>query len=126
MKSHSNVRPPIFQDLGDGSWYYNFNITEVPEVTEENDESGEEKTAFEYETVQIWGNPNYIDIVKSVIREKYDESEEFALINKYNSFALGISSNVKDKEEYETYLIETSNIKAMVKKDLQTSQINTI
>ena len=34
MKSNSNDRPPILQDLGNGSWHYNYNITEV-EVTPE-------------------------------------------------------------------------------------------
>ena len=29
MKSNSNDRPPILQDLGNGSWHYNYNITEV-------------------------------------------------------------------------------------------------
>ena len=29
MKSNSDVRPPKFVNLGDGSWHYNYNIKEV-------------------------------------------------------------------------------------------------
>ena len=48
-----------------------------------------------------------------------DETEEFSLINKYNAFALGLSTDEADKQEYEDYLTEVLSIKAMVKVDLQ-------
>lgn len=120
MKSNSDVRPPKFVNLGDGSWHYNYNIKEV-QVEAETAE-GEEpttKTAFEYETVQIWGTPTYDKCVKAVLRDRRDETEEFSLINKYNAFALGLSTDEADKQEYEDYLTEVLSIKAMVKVDLQ-------
>ncbi|MDR0420279.1 MAG: hypothetical protein LBH30_02335 [Prevotellaceae bacterium] len=115
MKSNSNVRPPILQDLGDGSWHYNYNIKEVPVTTE----SGEEKTAFEYETVHIWGKPDYDTLANAVIAEHYSISEETALINKYNAFSLKLSIDPADKEKYETYLKKVSDLKAMIKVDLR-------
>ncbi|MDR0602760.1 MAG: hypothetical protein LBG80_00475 [Bacteroidales bacterium] len=119
MKSHSDIRPPIFQDLGDGSWYYNFNIREVQAPTDDLQGESEEKTAFEYETVHIWGKPEYESLVPLVIAEKYSPSKETSLINKYNAYVLEISENPQDKESYEAYLEDTFEIKAMVKKDLQ-------
>jgi hypothetical protein len=76
MQSNSDVRPPVLLDLGDGSRHYNYHIKEV----QIRQESGEEKTAFEYETAHIWGNPTYESIVKAVIAERYSPSEETSLI----------------------------------------------
>ncbi|MDR1584839.1 MAG: hypothetical protein LBS07_01520 [Prevotellaceae bacterium] len=115
MKSNSDVRPSILQDLGDDSRHYNYNIKEVPVTTE----SGEEKTAFEYETVLIWGKPDYETLANAVIAEHYSPPEETALINKYNAFSLKLSIDPADKEKYETYLKKVSDLKAMIKVDLR-------
>jgi hypothetical protein len=115
MKSNSNVRPPVIQDLGDGSWHYNYDIKEVPVTTE----SGEDKTAFEYETVHVWGNPDYDTLAKAVIAGHYSFSEEIALINKYNAFVAGLSSDPADKEKYEAYWKKVAELKAMIKRDLR-------
>jgi hypothetical protein len=116
MKSSSDVKPPILQDLGDGSWYYNYNVQEAQRKTTE---SGEEKTVFEYETVHIWGKPTYETIVPLVIAEQYSPSKETSLINKYNAYVLKLSTNKQDKQDYEAFLAHTFEVKAMVKSDLQ-------
>lgn len=115
MKSNSNVRPDIIVDLGNGSFHYNYNIKEVEvPATEERPA----RTEYEYETVQVWGHPTYDKCVKAVLRDRRDETEEFSLINKYNAFTLGLSSDEADKAEYEDYLREVLDVKAMVKADL--------
>ena len=96
MKSNSNDRPPILQDLGNGSWHYNYNITEV----------------------------DYDKCVKAVLRSRRDETEEFSLINKYNAFVLGLSTDEADKTEYENYLKEVLAVKAMVRADLAAAGID--
>jgi len=118
MKSNSDVRPPIILNLGDGSFHYNYNIKEV-EVSNE----GVTKIDFEYDTVQVWGNPDYDKCVRAVIRSRYDENKEFSFINKYNAFTLGISKDEMDKADYEAYLTEVLSIKAMVKEDLQAAGV---
>jgi hypothetical protein len=126
MKSNSDVRPPIFQDLGDGSWHYNFNIKEVPAVKSNmREESGEEKIAFEYDTVLIWGKPTYEALVPLVIAEQYSPSKETSLINKYNAYVLKLSTNQQDKNDYQAYLAWTFEVKEMVKNDLQETNIDT-
>ena len=115
MKSNSNLRPPVLQDLGDGSLHYNYNIKEV-QVTSE---SGEETTAFEYETVHFWGKPTYEMLVPLVIAEKYSPSKEISLINNYNAFVLKLSVDKEDKERYENYLKTVADLKAMIKEDLR-------
>ena len=120
MKSISNERPDILQNLGDGSWHYNFNIkeVEVPADPTAEEAAGGTKTQFECDTVIVWGTPDYDKCVKAVLRDRRDETEEFSLINKYNAYSLGISKDEADKTEYENYLNEVLSVKTMVKADL--------
>lgn len=53
-----------------------------------------------------------------------DETEEFSLINKYNAFVLGLSTDKADKTEYENYLKEVLAVKAMVRADLAAAGID--
>lgn len=119
MKSNSNVRPVAFLPLGDGSYHYNYNIQEVEVAIPD---SKKKETAYNYEVARFWGTPTYDKVVKAVIREKYDETQEFGLINKYNAFALGLSEDPEDKAEYEAYLTELQAIKVMVKQDLAANE----
>ena len=130
MKSNSDVRPPILQDLGDGSYHYNYNITEVdvqPSVlSEDTPADAEPRKAYVCDTVQIWGAPNFDKCVKAVLRDRRDETEEFNLINKYNAFVLGLSVGVEGetgKVEYENYLTEVFAVKAMVRADMQAAGV---
>lgn len=128
MKSNSNDRPPILQDLGNGSWHYNYNITEVeiqsePMAETEDEQEPAARKAYDYDTVEIWGRPDYDKCVKAVLRSRRDETEEFSLINKYNAFVLGLSTDETDKTEYEAYLSEVIAVKAMVRADLQEAGI---
>lgn len=118
MKSNSNVRPPKLLDLGNGSWHYNHNIKEVEVETEE----GEIKTEYEYDTVLIWGTPNYDKCVTAVLRDRRNETEEFSLINKYNAFTLGLTTDPADETEYKEYLTEVLSVKAMVRADLDNAE----
>ena len=104
MKSNSNDRPPILQDLGNGSWHYNYNITEVdvqpePMAEAEDEQATAARKAYDYDTVEVWGRPDYDKCVKAVLRSRRDETEEFSLINKYNAFVLGLSTDEADKTE---------------------------
>lgn len=113
MKSNSFTKPPVFESLGNGAFYYNYNIVES-EITDEN---GEVKTSFDYDQVKVWGNPDRQKCVKAIIREAYDETEEFNMVNKYNAYTMGLSDNVADKAEYEDYLRFIASIKNIVSKD---------
>ena len=129
MKSNSNDRPPILQDLGNGSWHYNYNITEVevtpePMAEAEGDQVPAARKAYDYDTVEVWGRPDYDKCVKAVLRSRRDETEEFSLINKYNAFVLGLSTDKADNTEYENYLKEVLAVKAMVRADLAAAGID--
>lgn len=120
MKSNSNVRPAIIQDLGNGSFHYNYNVTEK----KIEDEEVGEKTVYDYDTVQVWEKPTYENLTRAIIRSEIDETEEFSLINDYYAAQLGIETDKDRKEkavnDYKAYLAHVAEIKQMVRDDLAT------
>jgi len=100
MKSNSNTKPLALQDLGDGSWHYNFNVKELKGVNGE--------TYFEYDTVHFWNKPDYEYLVSEVIKTRYSINGEIALLRQ---------KDVKGWE-FKEYNDFCENAKAMVKKDL--------
>lgn len=125
MKSSSDVRPVIIQDLGNGSFHYNYNVTERKI---EDEETGE-KTVYDYDTVQVWGKPTYEKVTRAIIRSEIDETEEFSLINDYYAAQLGIEKDTERKakaeNDYKAYLTHVAEIKTMVKNDLATAGLET-
>ena len=119
MKSSSDIRPAVIQPLGNGAYHYNYNIVERQET---DPETGEIKTVYDYDTVKVWDKPTYEKLVKAVIREKLDETQEFAIINEYNAGVLGVITDTTKKQEakqaYKNYLTFVAATKAMVKADL--------
>lgn len=120
MKSNSNVRPAIIQDLGNGSFHYNYNVTE----RKIEDEEVGEKTVYDYDTVQVWEKPTYENLTRAIIRSEIDETEEFSLINDYYATQLGIETDedrkTKAVNDYKAYLSHVADIKQMVRDDLAT------
>lgn len=119
MKSSSDIRPAVIQPLGNGAYHYNYNIVERQET---DPETGEVKTVYDYDTVKVWDKPTYEKLVKAVIREKLDETQEFAIVNEYNAGVLGVITDATKKQEakqaYKDYLTFVAATKAMVKADL--------
>ena len=119
MKSSSDIRPAVIQPLGNGAYHHNYNIVERQET---DPETGEVKTVYDYDTVKVWDKPTYEKLVKAVIREKLDETQEFAIINEYNAGVLGVITDTTKKQEakqaYKDYLTFVAATKAMVKADI--------
>jgi hypothetical protein len=104
MKSNSNDKPLIFQNLGDGSWHYNYDIKEV-QITNESEGT---RNVFDYNTVHFFGEPTYEKIVSAIIRENFTIDEEFAIQRQRDS----------KPENFETYNQFCENVKDMVKTDI--------
>ena len=126
MKSSSNVRPDIIQDLGNGSFHYNYNIVEEKVA---DDEEVSEKTVYNFDTVQVWEKPAYENLTRAVIRNEVGENEEFSLINNYYAAQLGLETDsarkAKAVTEYKDHLSRVIAIKTMVRADLQTAGYKT-
>lgn len=134
MKSNSDIRPTAIQPLGNGAYHYNYNIKArtqeaEPQAQEENADSITADimaqipgVVYDYDTVEVWGMPNYKDLTRAVIRAEVSETEEFGLINDYNAAKDGLIDDEAEAEEakarYTAHLRRVSEIKAMVKVDL--------
>lgn len=118
MKSNSDIRPETFINLGDGSWQYNFNVREI-QVPVEGGTEGETRTAYEYESVIVWGYPTFDKCVKAVLRDRRDETQEFNIVNRYNAYVLGVSEDEADRNDYIAYLREVKDVKAQVERDIE-------
>lgn len=112
-----NVQPQTIQKLGNGTYYYNYDIKEVEvEVT---DQEGNTKSELQYNFIQVLisGQPNYKDCVKAIIRSFLTVDEEFDLINSYYSYTENLTEDSKALLEYKEYLSKLKEIKAKVKED---------
>lgn len=113
MKSNSKDSPLVFDNLQNGAWHYNHNIVEV----QKTDENGEVQTSFDYDQVKVWGVPTQREIIKAVIAEKWDVTQEIDLANDNKRFELGLSDDVTLRDKYIAYLNEVAAIKTMVESD---------
>lgn len=123
MKSNSDDKPQIIQDLGNGAFYYNFAITPKTET----DEEGKERKSYDYRCVKIWGKPTRAAVVKAVIRDELDETAEFDLVNSYNAATVGMLDEAEAAEAveaYKAYLRRVQEIKTNAKADLAAAGYN--
>ena len=112
-----NVYPQTIQKLGNGTYYYNYDIKEVE--AEVMDQEGDTKLELQYNFIQVLlsGQPNYKDCVKAIIRSFLTVDEEFDLINSYNSYTENPTEDSEALLEYKEYLSKLKEIKAKVKED---------
>ena len=110
MKSLSDIKPCTMLNAGGGRWLYNYNIVEVVK---------DEKTSYECEQIEVTGEPTYEKLVSATIREKYNESAELGIVNKYNAHNLGVVINPDAVEQYKQLLLYVASVKERVKTDLQ-------
>lgn len=49
--NRTHQAPPVIENLGDGSFYYNFNVVESP-IDDDNDPATDEGSQYDYEQVR--------------------------------------------------------------------------
>ena len=114
MKSNSVFnKPSTFENRGDGTYFYNYNIIES---TKKETEDSPEILSFDYDQIIINGEPTYSKIVSGIVRSTYSSSKEIALINNYNRYLLDNTLS-KYHDEYYQYLAYVANVKQFVKQD---------
>lgn len=116
----SNIVPTITENLGNGNWYYNYDIksekVELP--LQEGETVPKEKIIYNYIQVKLSEKPKYKKCVELLIRKFVTQTQEFDLINSANK---DILSGVKSSEnitKYKDYLNKIEEIKEKVAKDL--------
>lgn len=111
----TNVQPEKFEALGNGIYYYNYDIKSEEVMTEPIDGEGHEETRWNFIQTRINGRPTYEKCVTAIIREYIDQNQEMSLVNEYASEALDIEND--NSKEYVDYLALMSEIKYKVKLD---------
>lgn len=115
-----NVQLDKIQFLGNGTYYYNYDI-QSEQVLVDNIETDEphEETRWNYIQVHLKGFPDYKKCIEAVIRAYLTLSEELAIINKYNSYQLGVIKDPSASSDYYEYTSLIATIKTNVKKDFE-------
>lgn len=113
-----NVQPNSIEKLGNGTYYYNYDITSKEvDVTDPETEGVTQETRWTYIQVHLHGQPDHKECIKAIIRQYVDQDEEFDLINSSNSIVLGLSDNQTDRQKYLDYLTLVREIKTKVRAD---------
>lgn len=113
-----NVQPNSIEKLGNGTYYYNYDITSKEvDVTDPETEEVTQETRWTYIQVHLHGQPDHKECIRAIIRQHVDQDEEFDLINSSNSIVLGLSDNQIDRQKYLDYLTLVGEIKTKVRAD---------
>lgn len=113
-----NVQPNSIEKLGNGTYYYNYDITSKEvDVTDPETEDVTQETRWTYIQVHLRGVPECTACIQAVIREYISTEEELALINKYSAYQMGIITDSSICLEYQEYCGLVAAIKSNVKKD---------
>lgn len=113
-----NVQPNSIEKLGNGTYYYNYDITSKEvDVTDPETEEVTQETRWTYIQVHLHGQPDHKECIRAIIRQYVDQDKEFDLINSSNSIALGLSDNQTDRQKYLDYLTLVGEIKTKVRAD---------
>nr|DAI05441.1 MAG TPA: hypothetical protein [Crassvirales sp.] len=116
---NSNIAPTTTENLGNGNWYYNYDIkSEKVELPLKDGETvPREKIRYNYIQIKLSGKPEYKKCVELLIREFITQTQEFDLINSANKAILSGAKSSKDITKYREYLDKVEEIKEKVAKD---------
>ena len=113
---NSNIKPSIIEDLGNGNWYYNYDIQSEKIISVDNKTSDEIR--YNYIQVKLSEKPEYKKCVELIIREFITQTQEFDLINSANKSILSGEQSSTDITKYKEYLAKVEEIKVNVANDL--------
>ena len=121
MKAFYDNQPSKLEPVGNGSYHYRYNISEV-EKPSQGEEGEKSQTQWECEEVVVWAPLSANKITEKVLTERWDGNYEQKLVNEYNSAQLGMMSEEEATTRINTYkefLAARSALKAMVDSDCE-------
>lgn len=119
-----DVQPQAIEKLGNGTYYYNYDI-QSKQVTITDGEDQKEETRWTYIQVHLRGVPSYTACVQGIIRQFVTAEDELSLINKYSAYQMGVINDSSICTEYQEYVGLVSSIKSNVKKDFDIEEVDT-
>ena len=73
MKSNSNIKPDTIEAIGNGNYFFNYNIEEIEK---------EDGISYNYLQIETKGYPTYDSIVSTIIKENFSYDFREAAIRK--------------------------------------------
>lgn len=116
MRTYSNTPLNRIEPVGDGSYFYRWNIVE--------NKVSEELAGMRWSADEVVVSPPITSntILESVIGAMWPTNYEQKLVNEYNAAMLGISNGEeaeRAKEAYASFLRERAELKAQVERDCE-------
>lgn len=121
MKAFYDNQPSKLEPVGNGSYHYRYNISEV-EKPSQGEDVEQTQTQWECEEVTVWAPLSANKITEKVLTERWDGNHEQKLVNEYNSAEIGLLSEEEAAlriEAYKAFLTERAALKAMVDSDCE-------
>ena len=115
MKTYYDARPAVIEAVGDGGWYYRWNIKEVQFEIEDA-----LRTQWECEQVIVYAPLTSNKIVRAVIAEVWGLDIENKMLNEFNGAQLGIYDEATKADKiakYKAFLSERNALKTQVDSD---------
>ena len=119
MQAFYDNKPSKIEAVGNGSYYYRFNIQEIESDTENNESS----TKWLCDEVIVWSPISANKITESVIAGQWNTNYEQKAINEYNAAQLGIYGEITGEEAqarinaYKQFLKIRSELKKQIDED---------
>lgn len=120
IRIYSNIIPTTIENLGNGNWYYNYDIKseKIKLPLQEGETVPKEEIIYNYIQIKLSEKPKYKKCVELLIRKFITQTQEFDLINSANKAILSGAKSSEDITKYREYLDKVEEIKEKVKKDL--------
>ena len=126
MQVFYDNRPSILEKVGDGSYRYRWNITEVEMPNDMMEDNQGTRTQWSCEEVIIFAPLSPNKITEKVIAELWGSNYEQKLLNEYNASTFGMYDEdvAKSKiNKYKEFLRQREAIKHQIDKDCKTLNI---
>ena len=120
MQVFYDNRPSILEKVGDGSYRYRWNITEVEMPNNMMEDNEETRTQWSCDEVIIFAPLSPNKITEKVIAELWDSNYEQKLLNEYNASTLGMydeETATNKINKYKEFLSQREAIKHQIDKD---------
>lgn len=121
MKSIYDEKPAVIEAVGNGGYYYRWDIKEVTIDTVE-----EQRTQWQCEQVVVYAPLTSNKIVQAVISEVWGLNIENKMLNEFNGAQLGVYDEATAAEKiakYKQFLAERNALKAQVDADCKEAGI---
>ena len=120
MQVFYDNRPSILEKVGDGSYRYRWNITEVEMPNNMMEDNEETRTQWSCDEVIIFAPLSPNKITEKVIAELWDSNYEQKILNEYNASILGMynEETANNKiNKYKEFLRQREAIKHQIDED---------